>query len=305
VTSNVAYPKISIVTPSFNQACYLEDTILSVLGQNYPNLEYIIIDGGSTDDSVEIIKKYEDKLSYWVSEKDRGQYNAINRGFLRSTGDIMGWLNSDDKLLPNALFVVSEIFSAFQEIEWITSALPIIFNTRGHAINCVNPGGFNKQLFLKGVYLPYPEWYSRSWIQQESTFWRRTLWKNSGGYVNDSLKYAGDFDLWVRFYQHADLYAVNALIGGFRKHEGQKTHSGMDIYFEEAISCLKENGGQPFGYVSGNLRKIINYTFRKSIEEKLLPNIFKTIQKKTRLLYPTDVIYWEDNLWKVEREYIF
>ena len=104
------YPKISIVTPSFNQAEFLEQTICSVLNQNYPNLEYIIIDGGSTDGSVEIIKKYADKFTYWVSEKDNGQYDAINKGFSHTTGDIMGWINSSDIYYPWTLSMIAEIF---------------------------------------------------------------------------------------------------------------------------------------------------------------------------------------------------
>ena len=108
------FPKISIVTPSFNQAEFIEETILSVLNQKYPNLEYIIIDGGSSDGTIDIIKKYEDKIAYWISEKDDGQSYAINKGLQRSTGEIISWLNSDDIFSNNALYTIASAFKKFQ-----------------------------------------------------------------------------------------------------------------------------------------------------------------------------------------------
>lgn len=124
-------PKISIVTPSFNQGKYLEKTILSVLEQDYPNLEYIIIDGGSTDNSVEIIKKYEKHLAYWVSEPDRGQSHAINKGFGHATGEILGWLNSDDYYAPGAPQAIAEAFLANPDVGAIVGAGEFLFEDTG------------------------------------------------------------------------------------------------------------------------------------------------------------------------------
>ena len=119
-------PKISIVTPSLNQAKFLEKTIQSVLAQNYSDLEYIIIDGGSTDGSVEIIKKYQDKIAYWVSEKDRGQSHGINKGFALATGDIFAWLNSDDTYMPGALHTVAEYFSKDSDLDFLYGDVNLI-----------------------------------------------------------------------------------------------------------------------------------------------------------------------------------
>ena len=159
-------PKISIVTPSFNQSRYLEDTIVSVLDQNYPNLEYVIIDGGSNDGSTEIIRRYENHLHYWVSEKDKGHGNAINKGFSHTSGEIMGWINSDDKYTPWSLEVIAEIFTLFPHVDWIVG-YNSWWNEKG-AMTSASRVHKNAVDFLLGNY---------KWVQQESVFWRRSLWE--------------------------------------------------------------------------------------------------------------------------------
>jgi glycosyltransferase involved in cell wall biosynthesis len=301
----ITWPKISVITPSFNQAPYIEETIKSVLNQGYPNLEYIIVDGGSTDGSQEIIQKYENLLAFWVSEPDNGQYHAINKGFSRSTGEIMMWLNSDDKLFPKALFTIAEIFSTFPEIQWLTSSLPLIWNKRGQVTNCTKRGGFNRESFYKGVNLPGGSWYASSWIQQESTCWRRFLWNLSGGNLNSNLKYAGDFELWLRFFQYTDLYSVQSIIGGFRKHGDQKTGKGMGKYRQEAKSCLHAQGKHPYGRIQSNIRRLLYHTtFNNPHALNLLPSIILQLLKKCHIIFPSKIVVWNGEAWEIRISYV-
>ena len=177
-------PKISIVTPSFNQGRFLEETILSVLNQNYANLEYIIIDGGSTDETVEIIRRYEDRLTYWISEKDRGQVHAINKGLEQTTGDIFAFINSDDVYLPGAFAAVAEYFENYSDSEWVCGDT-IMFG-EGHATE------------LMPTVVPRSAAQCLSWAYnaaQPGHFWKRELVE--GGF-DESWPYDFDHDLYVR-----------------------------------------------------------------------------------------------------------
>lgn len=225
------FPKITIITPNYNGGAYLEQTIQSVLSQHYPNLEYIIIDGGSTDDSVAIIKKYESQLTYWISEPDKGLYDAIQKGFDKSTGEIMAWINSDDLYHPKAFFTVAEIFGKFQEVNWLQGN-PSTFDELGRTVAVNGVKRWSKLDYYLGNF---------EWIQQESVFWRRSLWKVSGEKLATKMKYAGDLELWLRFFRYEKLFVTSALLGGFRQRsKGQLSFEFLDEYIAEANAKIKE-----------------------------------------------------------------
>ena len=205
----IEWPKITLVTPVFNSARYLEQAIQSVISQQYPNLEYFIMDGGSTDGSIEIIRKYEAYLSGWTSGPDNGMYDALNRGFARSSGEIMGWISATDMLHTGSLFVVGSVFKALPDVQWITGR-PTGFSEEGMAVAVSRSlKHWTRFRFLAG---------SNRYIQQESTYWRRSLWERAGSHLDASRREGSDFELWVRFFRYARLYPVDALIGGFRVH---------------------------------------------------------------------------------------
>lgn len=254
-------PRISIVTPSFNQSAFLEECIDSVLSQNYPDLEYIIIDGGSTDNSVDIIRKYEKHLAYWVSEPDKGQSHALSKGFSMSTGYVMAYINSDDKYFPWAFKTVGELLREFHDVEWLTSIEYLCWNANGSPIPGWHVQGFRRNDFYDGQTLGNSKNFL-GWIQQESTFWKRSLWEKSGGYINAELQYAMDFDLWARFFEYAYLYGVALPLGGNRFQPSQKTASGIDKYYEEAGRILAAYRGHGDNLLKDRTLKVIRYNYQ-------------------------------------------
>ena len=228
------WPKISIVTPSFNQAPFLERAILSVLNQRYPNLEYIIIDGGSTDGSLDIIRKYERWLTYWVSETDRGQSDAINKGFQMSTGEIMGWLNSDDMYGSNALQKVAQHFRKNRGAE-IVYGNTFHVDERDRVIREVRSVPFDRKT------LPY----GGVNLYSVSLFWRSGLWQ-AAGKLETNMHFSRDLEMVFRFAEAGFRFDyIREFLGIFRVHSMSKTVSLSERMAGEFSSMVYKFTGVP------------------------------------------------------------
>lgn len=227
------YPKISIITPSFNQGQYIEETIQSVLKQNYPNLEYIIIDGGSTDTTVEIIKRYEKQVAYWVSEKDRGQSHAINKGLAMVSGEIVNWLNSDDLFEPGSLFKVAEAFMK-SKTEVIVGRC-VMFSESSDKELLLDSGKVSFYSMLRF-------WRNHFCPPQPAIFFKRSLLERVG-ILNEDLHYGMDLDLWLRMAHNSSFYSIPEVLARYRVHGLSKTGSedGFAKFNTEWIRLIQKN----------------------------------------------------------------
>ncbi|CAN6134386.1 WcaA Glycosyltransferases involved in cell wall biogenesis [Methylophilaceae bacterium] len=222
-------PKISIITPSFNQVDFLEQTIQSVLNQNYANLEYIIIDGGSTDGSVDIIKKYSDKLTYWVSESDQGQSDAINKGIKMATGDLIAWQNSDDIFYSDVFNHIALYSIKYPKVNLFVGDINLIdkYGNNIRDVKYVNP--IYKSLLYEGMTLT-----------NQAAFWRRKI-HNDLGYLNVSLHYGFDYEWFLRVLKKNKGIHVNMTLGALRLHGETKTSLFLDKFKIEYESFLPKN----------------------------------------------------------------
>jgi len=292
----VNLPSISIVTPSFNQAAFLESAIRSVLDQEYPHLEYVVMDGRSSDGSVAILERYGPRFTSWTSEPDGGQYDAVTRGFGRTRGEIMGWLNSDDAYLPGALAVVGEIFAHFPQIEWLTTLFPINWDTRDRAVHQEALRGFSAAALFSGEHLPSRWGFSLGHLQQESTFWRRSLWERAGAGIDPAFPLAGDFALWAQFARHTEPVGVAAPLGGFRLQDMQKTARRFAEYQAEAQRALVKYGGRPSAAWQRPWREIATRC----------PVAAHRALWRARLLYRAQIVRWRipGGGWALEERYV-
>lgn len=240
-------PLVSIVTPSYNQADYLEETIQSVLSQTYPNIEYILVDGASTDGSLEVIKKYTGQLSRWLSEKDKGQTEAINKGFSLAQGEIIGWINSDDTLLPDAVEKAVHFLLAHPQVGLVYGDANYI-DEKSRVIGKFPAAQTNLPKLRRGyVHIP-----------QQASFFRKALWDQVGP-LDDSFYFAMDYDLWTRLAAVSEIKYIPDTWANFRLHADAKTIAADDRCWPEMLRVHYREGGSKFAPI------VLKYQVRKIV----------------------------------------
>jgi glycosyltransferase involved in cell wall biosynthesis len=248
-------PLVSIVTPSFNQAEFLEKTIQSVLMQDYPHIEYIVIDGGSTDGSVDVIKKYQDKIKHWVSEPDKGQTEAINKGFAKATGDILAWINSDDTYNPKAVGEAVLYLIENPNVALVYADCNFI-DEHDNVIGKFNAKQTNYKLLREGfVHIP-----------QQTMFFRKKYWSE----LDPSFYFAMDYDLWTRIAAQAEIkYLQGKVWANFRIHTLSKTNVNDMRGWDEMLRVHYRDGGSFFAPIVAKyyLRKVIGPLWKWRIKK--------------------------------------
>lgn len=267
----MSLPKIAIVTPSYNQGQFLEETIQSVINQNYHNLEYIIIDGGSTDNSVEIIKKYEDRIAYWVSEKDRGQTHAINKGFKKATGEVVNWLNSDDLLEQGALKILAKESEKNPTADFYFGDFSVI-GKDGNKL-------FNRKC---APYQFHALFWGRQLSSQPAVFFRRNLLKRIG-YLEESLNFCMDIEFWIRAACNgAKFHQIKSSLGIARFHGGAKTARLQQVLHDEHKMVVRQYNS--FGFLKKNDNvEDLYYTF--------MNRFFRMLAATNRMIFRRDFTF--------------
>jgi glycosyltransferase involved in cell wall biosynthesis len=242
-----AQPKVSIITPSYNQGHFLEASIRSVLEQDYPNIEYIIVDGGSKDNSAQIIANYAQRLAWWISEKDKGHADALNKGFAHATGDIFAWLNSDDIYEPGAVSAAVAFLQDHPRVGMVYANANLIDDS-GRLIGQFAAKQTDYRRLLRGsVHIP-----------QATTFFRADLWRQVGP-LDLSLFFSFDYDLWVRFAKVSEICYVPSLWANFRMHDQGKSVINDDRCYPDMISVYEREVGRGFSWL--RLRAITRRMF--------------------------------------------
>jgi glycosyltransferase involved in cell wall biosynthesis len=251
-------PRITVVTPSFNQAQFVEATLRSVLDQDYPDLEYIVLDGGSSDGSVEIIERYAPRLAYWHSRKDAGQADAIATGFEMSTGEVLCWLNSDDVLLPGALRIVGEYFRRHRRVGFLYGNR-LVIDAAGREI------GRHVWPWL----ITRSHWALGQPLAQECCFWRRDLYERAGG-IDRSKFFIMDYDLFFRMWKVGRFRKTPAFLGCIRVHEATKNTMHRSVWEREFGAAIAQYGLAPPGrIIRALLNRLDALQFR--LEQRLRP----------------------------------
>jgi glycosyltransferase involved in cell wall biosynthesis len=227
-------PKITVITPSYNQGKFIEQTIQSILSQGYPNVEHLVVDGGSTDETLDILRHYDHRIQ-WISEADRGQSDAINKGLLQSTGAIICYLNSDDLFTPGALLKVGKFFQSHPQAFWLTGKCQII-DQNGKEMR--RPGTIYKNFWLHGHSLKVLS--IMNYISQPATFWRRKAYKQVG-YFDERWYFAMDYDYWLRLGKYYRLWFLDEYLASFRVHPGSKGSSSAKSQFDEELEVARRH----------------------------------------------------------------